>query len=166
MTMLDKSSIEIIKADLSVVSHGNAIVTLMDEYARDPMGGGKGLSNYAKTNLISNLREINTAHIIIAFIDRQPAGLVNCFEGFSTFACKRLLNIHDVIVSSNYRGNGISKLMLSAVEKMAIDLGCCKLTLEVLEGNHVAQKAYRSCGFDGFQLDPEMGKALFWEKKL
>jgi ribosomal protein S18 acetylase RimI-like enzyme len=164
--MINKSSIEIIKADLAVVSHGNAIVMLMDEYARDPMGGGKGLSDYAKTNLISKLREINTAHIIIAFIDRQPAGLVNCFEGFSTFACKPLLNIHDVIVSSDYRGNGLSKLMLSAVEKMAIDLGCCKLTLEVLEGNHIAQKAYRSSGFEGFQLDPEMGKALFWEKKL
>ncbi len=164
--MLDKSSIEIIKADLSVVSHGNAIVSLMDEYALDPMGGGKGLSDYAKTNLISKLREINNGHIIIAFIDRQPAGLVNCFEGFSTFACQPLLNIHDVIVSANYRGNGLSKLMLSAVEKIAIDLGCCKLTLEVLEGNHIAKQAYRSMGFDGFQLDPEMGKALFWEKKL
>jgi GNAT superfamily N-acetyltransferase len=164
--MLDKSSIEIITADLSVPSHGNAIVLLMDEYACDPMGGGKGLSDYAKTNLISKLSQLNSYHVVLAFIDRQPAGLVNCFEGFSTFACKPLLNIHDVIVSSNYRGNGLSKLMLSAVEKIAIDLGCCKLTLEVLEGNHVAQKAYRSCGFDGFELDPEMGKALFWEKKL
>jgi GNAT superfamily N-acetyltransferase len=164
--MLDKSSIEITRADLSTASHGNAIVTLMDEYAQDPMGGGKGLSDYAKTNLIAKLREISTAHIIIAFVDRKPAGLVNCFQGFSTFACQPLLNIHDVIVSANYRGNGLSKLMLAAAEKIAIDLGCCKLTLEVLEGNHIAQQAYRSCGFDGFQLDPEMGKALFWEKKL
>jgi ribosomal protein S18 acetylase RimI-like enzyme len=164
--MLDKSSIEILKADLSVASHGDAIVALMDEYAQDPMGGGKGLSDYAKINLIPKLREISNAHILIAFIDRQPAGLVNCFQGFSTFACQPLLNIHDVIVSANYRGNGLSKLMLAAVEQIAIDLGCCKLTLEVLEGNQIAQKAYRSCGFEGFQLDPEMGKALFWEKKL
>jgi GNAT superfamily N-acetyltransferase len=164
--MLDKSSIEIIKADLSVASHGNAIVTLMDEYARDPMGGGKGLSDYAKTNLISKLSQLNNYHVVLAFLDRQPAGLVNCFEGFSTFACQPLLNIHDVIVSANYRGNGLSKLMLSAVERIAIDLGCCKLTLEVLEGNHIAKQAYRSAGFDGYQLDPEMGKALFWEKKL
>jgi ribosomal protein S18 acetylase RimI-like enzyme len=164
--MLDRSSIEIIKADLSVPSHGNAIVTLMDEYARDPMGGGKGLSDYAKTNLIAKLSQLSNCHIVLAFIDRQPAGLVNCFEGFSTFACQPLLNIHDVIVSSNYRGNGLSKLMLAVVEKIAIDLGCCKLTLEVLEGNQIAKQAYRSIGFDGFQLDPEMGKALFWEKKL
>jgi ribosomal protein S18 acetylase RimI-like enzyme len=164
--MLDKSSIEIIKADLSVPSHGNAIVTLMDEYARDPMGGGKGLSDYAKTNLISKLSQRNNCHVVLAFVNRQPAGLVICFEGFSTFACQSLLNIHDVIISSNYRGNGLSKIMLAAVEKIAIDLGCCKLTLEVLEGNHIAQKAYHSFGFEGYELNPEIGKALFWEKKL
>ncbi len=164
--MSDKLSFEIVKADLSVENHGNAIVRLMDEYARDPMGGGKRLSDYARINLISKLSRLNNCHIVLAFVDRQPAGLVNCFEGFSTFACQPLLNIHDVIVSANYRGKGLSKLMLVAVEQIAIDLGCCKLTLEVLEGNHIAQKAYRSLGFDGFQLDPEMGKALFWEKKL
>ena len=125
--MINKSSIEIIRADLSIPTHGDAIVSLMDEYAQDPMGGSKGLSDYAKNNLICKLREINNAHIIIAFIDRQPAGLVNCFQGFSTFACQPLLNIHDVIVSANYRGNGLSKIMLAAVEKIAIDLGLTTL---------------------------------------
>jgi ribosomal protein S18 acetylase RimI-like enzyme len=164
--MLDKSSIEIIQADLSVPSHGNAIVTLMDEYARDPMGGGKGLSDYVKTNLISKLSQRNNCHIILAFIDRQPAGLVICFEGFSTFACQSLLNIHDAMVANDYRGRGLSKMMFKVVEQIAIDLGCCKLTLEVLEGNYIAQKAYQSFGFKGYELNPEIGKALFWEKKL
>ena len=41
-----------------------------------------------------------------------------------------------------------------------------KLTLEVLEGNSVAQSAYRAFGFEGYELDPQMGKALFWQKKL
>jgi ribosomal protein S18 acetylase RimI-like enzyme len=52
------------------------------------------------------------------------------------------------------------------VEELAGRLGCCKLTLEVLEGNSIAQAAYRSLGFDAYQLDPSLGKALFWEKKL
>jgi GNAT superfamily N-acetyltransferase len=164
--LLDKSSIDIIEADLAVVEHANAIIKLMDEYARDPMGGGSGLSDYAKANLISELAIRTTARIVVAFVDDKPAGLVTCLEGFSTFACQPLLNIHDVIVSAPYRGKGLSKLMLQAAEQIAIDLGCCKLTLEVLEHNHIAQKAYRSFGFDGYQLNPEMGKALFWEKKL
>ena len=160
------SSIAIIEADLAIPEHASIIVMLMDEYACDPMGGGQGLSDYAKTNLISELAIRKTAHVIIAFVEDKPAGLVTCLEGFSTFACQPLLNIHDVIVSAPYRGQGLSKLMLQAAEQIAIDLGCCKLTLEVLEHNHIAQKAYRSVGFNGYELNPEMGKALFWEKKL
>nr|WP_254923807.1 GNAT family N-acetyltransferase [Pseudanabaena sp. SR411] len=142
------------------------MIQLMDEYALDPMGGGQGLSNQVKLNLPAELAKRKSAHVILAFVDSQPAGLVICFEGFSTFACKPLLNIHDAIVALPYRGQGLSKLLLQKAEDIAIDLGCCKLTLEVLEGNHVAQAAYKSFGFSGYELDPKMGKALFWEKKL
>jgi GNAT superfamily N-acetyltransferase len=164
--LLDKSSIAIIEADLTIAEHANAVITLMDEYARDPMGGGGGLSNYAKANLIPELAKRKTARVILAFVDDIPAGLVICLEGFSTFACQPLLNIHDAIVSIPYRGNGLSRMMLQAAEQIALDLGCCKLTLEVLEHNYIAQKAYQSFGFNGYELNPEMGKALFWEKKL
>jgi GNAT superfamily N-acetyltransferase len=158
--------IEIFEADLSILAHAEAMVQLMDEYALDPMGGGKSLSDYVKTNLSAELAKRKAAHVILAFVDAEPAGLVVCLEGFSTFACKPLLNIHDVIVALPYRGRGLSKLLLQKAEEIAFDLGCCKLTLEVLEGNHVAQSAYKACGFSGYELNPLMGKALFWEKKL
>jgi GNAT superfamily N-acetyltransferase len=163
---LDTSSIEIIEADLVIAEHARAVIALMDEYARDPMGGGGGLSDYAKAHLIDELASRSTARVILAFVDRQPAGLVICLEGFSTFACQPLLNIHDAIVALPHRGRGLSKLLLQAAEQIAIDLGCCKLTLEVLEHNYIAQKAYRSVGFNSYELNPQMGKALFWEKKL
>jgi ribosomal protein S18 acetylase RimI-like enzyme len=158
--------IEIIEADLSLPAHAEAIVQLMDEYAHDPMGGGQGLSDYVKANLSTELANRKTAHVILALVDTQPAGLVVCFEGFSTFACRPLLNIHDVIVALPYRGMGLSKLLLQKAEAIAIALGCCKLTLEVLEGNHLAQSAYKARGFSGYELNPQLGKALFWEKKL
>ena len=103
---------------------------------------------------------------MIAFVDGKPAGLVISIEGFSTFACKPLLNIHDVIVSPRYRGQGIAKMMLEKVEEIALRSGCCKLTLEVLEGNAPARNLYESAGFKPYQLDSKMGKALFLEKKL
>ncbi len=56
--------------------------------------------------------------------------------------------------------------MLEMVEEIAIDKGCCKLTLEVLSGNTLAQSAYKRYGFSGYQLDPEVGDALFWQKLL
>ena len=37
---------------------------------------------------------------------------------------------------------------------------------EVLEGNKAAQRSYRGLGFEGYQLVPEMGRAMFWEKPL
>ena len=44
--------------------------------------------------------------------------------------------------------------------------GCCKLTLEVLDNNFIAKALYKKFGFSDYQLDPEYGNALFWEKKL
>ncbi len=158
--------VRIIESDLERSGHANALIQLMDQYARDPMGGGEALSSHARENLVAELRRRDTAHVILAFVDDVPAGLVICFEGFSTFACHPLLNIHDLIVSVEHRGRGLSRRLLHAAEELAVRLGCCKLTLEVLEGNSVAQAAYRACGFAGYELDPRMGKAMFWEKKL
>lgn len=158
--------IEVVEVDLSLSAHAEAMIQLMDAYALDPMGGGKGLPNYVKENLPAELAKRKSAHVILAFVDSQPAGLVVCLEGFSTFACKPLLNIHDAIVALPYRGRGLSKLLFQKAEEIAFDLGCCKLTLEVLEGNHVAQSAYKAFGFSGYELNPKMGKALFWEKNL
>lgn len=158
--------IEILKADLTLPVHADATIKLMDAYALDSMGGGKGLSDYVKANLSAELLKRESIHVILAFVDDEPAGLVIAMEGFSTFACKPLLNIHDLIVLSSYRRKGISQLLLQKVEQIAFDLGCCKLTLEVLEGNQVAQSAYKAFGFGGYELNPQMGKALFWEKKL
>ncbi len=155
----------IIEADLSVPAHAEAVVRLLNEYALDEMGGGKPLSGFVRANLVAELAKRNS-HVILALIDDLPVGMIVCLEGFSTFACKPLLNIHDVIVSAPYRGRGLSQLMLRKAEAIAHRLGCCKLTLEVLEGNHAAQAAYRAFGFSGYELDPRMGKAMFWEKKL
>ncbi|MFM2429531.1 MAG: hypothetical protein RLZZ511_744 [Cyanobacteriota bacterium] len=159
-------TIAIVRANYALPEHGQSIVQLMDTYARDPMGGGTGLSDYAKANLVSELAARSLARSMLAYVDGTAAGLVNCLEGFSTFACQPLLNIHDVIVAPDFRGRGLGKLMFAEVEAIAREIGCCKLTLEVLEGNEVAQKLYRSCGFQGYVLDPQMGHALFWEKKL
>ncbi len=158
--------LEITIADLSNPSHAEALVFLLNEYAKDEMGGKAPLSEFAKQNLVPALQKRPGAHVILAFVENQPVGLTICLEGFSTFACKPLLNIHDIVVLAAYRGRGISKQLLSKAEEIALRLGCCKLTLEVLEGNTVAQAAYQACGFAGYELDPKNGKALFWQKKL
>jgi len=95
-----------------------------------------------------------------------PAGLAICFEGFSTFACKKLLNIHDLCVLSEFRRRGIGSALIFEIENFAKQLDCCKLTLEVLSGNFAAKQAYIQAGFAGYELDPESGFAEFWQKKI
>jgi ribosomal protein S18 acetylase RimI-like enzyme len=153
-------------ADYNNPKHSRDILRLLNEYACGPMGGKQPLSDFTLEHLIRTLANMPSAWSILCYIDDQPAGLANCFEGFSTFLCKPLINIHDIVVSENYRGLGISQQLLSAIEKLAIDKGCCKMTLEVLEGNDIAKNAYRKFGFTHYELDPSAGKALFWEKPL
>lgn len=157
---------EITSADLSLPSHAAAIVYLLNEYAKDEMGGGAELPQFVKDNLVAEMRKRPGVHVILALANGAPAGMAVCFEGFSTFACQPLLNIHDIIVANHYRGRGMSKRLLAKAEEIALRLGCCKLTLEVLEGNALAQAAYKASGFAGYELDPKMGKAMFWQKKL
>jgi hypothetical protein len=158
--------IEIVKADLSNPQHGRALVDLLDNYARDPMGGGKPLSETVKLNLVPALLQRKTIHTFLAFSDGQAVGLANCVEGFSTFACKPLLNIHDIAVAPDHRKQGIATLLLEAAEKLALAQGCCKITLEVLEGNEAAKSVYTRFGFAAYALNPAAGMAMFWEKRL
>jgi ribosomal protein S18 acetylase RimI-like enzyme len=153
-------------ADLSSPRHAQAIIELLNLYAMDHMGGGEELPAHVKDNLVTELHKRPGVHVILAFADDTPAGLAICMEGFSTFACKPLLNIHDFAVAPAFRRRGIARAMLAKAEEVARELGCCKLTLEVLEGNKTAQALYASCGYAGYSLDPAMGKALFWQKKL
>ena len=139
---------------------------LLNNYAQDPMGGGAALSDYTQQNLAKELAKVPHAFSVICYVDGKPAGLVNCFEAFSTFKCQPLVNIHDLVVVSEFRGLGISQLMLDKVEEQAQAKGCRKITLEVLSGNEIAQQSYLKFGFDGYELSPEMGKALFWQKML
>jgi ribosomal protein S18 acetylase RimI-like enzyme len=144
----------------------NELLLLLNEYAKDPMGGGSELATHSKSNLIEELKKRSFIFSIICYVDGKPAGFSNCIEGFSTFKCKPLINIHDFAVNSEFRGLQLSQRLMNKIEDLAISKGCCKITLEVLEGNQVAKSAYIKAGFKGYELDPEMGKAVFWEKSL
>lgn len=139
---------------------------LMNEYANDPMGGAQPLSAEILEQLPSAMGSTPGAFSVLGFVDDKAAGLINCLASFSTFKCKPIINIHDVVVTDSARGGGLCALMLGLVEQQAIERGCCKLTLEVLEGNQAARRAYDKFGFQSYALNPELGHALFWEKSL
>jgi ribosomal protein S18 acetylase RimI-like enzyme len=142
------------------------LVELLDAYARDPMGGGQGLTPDVRERLVPALAEQPGAFSLIARVGGEPAGLANCFTGFSTFAARPLVNLHDLAVLPRFRGQGIARALLGAVEAEAKKRGACKVTLEVLGGNLPAITLYQEAGFARYGLDPTAGSAQFWEKKL
>lgn len=158
--------ITVVKADLTRPAMAHAVVFLLNDYASDPMGGAIPLPDSVKQQLIPQLLKRPFFHCFLAFEGEQPIGLINLLEGFSTFSAKPLLNIHDVTVVATHRGRGVADLLFAAAEAFAMEMGCVKLTLEVLEGNEPARRAYTRLGFRPYQLDPEAGVAQFWEKKL
>lgn len=159
-------NITFVTVDYTNPKMGADMIDMLDAYAKDPMGGGQGITDNVKRCLLPALAKRNDAVSILCYVDDVPAGLANCFESFSTFKAKPVMNIHDFVVLSGHRKLGLSQKLLDAVQTMALARGCCKLTLELLEGNKPAMKAYLKFGFDGYELDPEMGKAFFWEKVL
>ncbi|GKX54869.1 N-acetyltransferase [Leminorella grimontii] len=159
-------NVEVILVDYNNAGQAEDLIALLDGYAKDPMGGGEALEDDVKSRLAAELSRLPHAFSVMAYVGGKPAGLINCFMGFSTFAARPLVNIHDVTVDAAYRGLGIAQRMLTKVESIAKERGCCKMTLEVLQGNLGAQSSYRKFGFSGYELDPEMGQAIFWQKKL
>jgi ribosomal protein S18 acetylase RimI-like enzyme len=157
---------EILIADYADEFHATAIVNLMNAYAMDRMGGAEALPETVKQTLVSEMAKVPNAFTVLSLANGKPVGLINCFMGFSTFKAKPLINIHDIVVVSDYRGLQLSQLMLDKVEEIARTRNCCKLTLEVLIGNRLAQSAYLKFGFGAYELDPEMGGAIFWQKTL
>lgn len=152
--------------DFNSQSDCDAWLIILNSYAIDVAGGGEPIDQTIAGTLITALKKQTIARVYLACVNDKPVGLANCFIGFSTFAGKPLLNIHDLAVLPKYRGGGIGKTLLNHVSEMAKAEGCCKVTLEVLEGNLGAQQLYRREGFTGYNLGDAMGKALFWQKKL
>ncbi|MCB4360423.1 GNAT family N-acetyltransferase [Quatrionicoccus australiensis] len=159
-------SLTVLPLDLSDLAQAEIWLELLDHYAQDPMGGGDGLSDYAKLNLVATMREVPGFHGALAWLDGKAVGLIDCFAGFSTFAARPLLNVHDIVVHRDVRGRGVGQALLAWAEARARELGCCKLTLEVLSNNTRAMRSYEQAGFAPYVLDPAAGHALFLQKYL
>ena len=127
------------------------------------MGQSEPLCESSRQELIAGLKAHPTTLVLLAFAGDCPAGIAVCFRGFSTFAARPLLNVHDLAVFPEYRGQGIGRRLLEETHRRAADLGCCKVTLEVREDNHRAQGLYRSLGYGASNGEPAM---LFWSRKV
>jgi ribosomal protein S18 acetylase RimI-like enzyme len=163
-----------VKLEITATNLGNpadtaAVVDVLDTYARDPMGGGKALTGEVCARLVPDLRArvlSGDAIVLVARRAGQPLGVAICFTSYSTFSARPVLNIHDLAVVPEARGQGVGRALLSAVESAALSRRCGKVTLEVREHNARARRLYEHIGFADYSGGDGLGRTFFLEKNL
>jgi len=142
-------NVEIIPCDFENPAHCEALVRLMGEYISDKMGDGIPYNEEQKIQLVKGLYEHPSRLVLLARSGDAFVGLTNCFINFATFTVKPYVNVHDVIVSQEWRNKGVGRKLLETVIEKAEELGCSKVTLEVRDDNRNARHLYNSLGFSG-----------------
>ena len=159
------TDLQIRRADLLDSQDADAVVTMLNAYASDPRGGGRPLTPAVQARLATDLQQMPTARVWLAFEGSAAIGVCVGFLGYSTFWGRPLLNIHDLAVLPSGRGRGIGGALLAAVQEYAISEACCKLTLEVQEDNTPARHLYARFGFEDVRYG-DSGPTRFLGKPL
>jgi GNAT superfamily N-acetyltransferase len=82
------------------------------------------------------------AEVILGYIDEKPVSFALFFHNYSTFLAEPGLYLEDLYVSPDARGQGIGKMMLAYLAKLAIG----RFEWWVLDWNETALKFYRQLG--------------------
>lgn len=100
-------------------------------------------------SFVSELTANDNAHYLVARLGEQIIGYIGMWiildEG----------HITNIAVLKEYRNRGIGRLLLEAMELLALQHGVGRMTLEVRVSNSVAQGLYRKIGYRPCGLRPE-----------
>ncbi len=155
-------TVSIVKADLDDGAHAAAFLSVLGAYALHPYGGGAPLRDDVRERLVPAMKALPNTLVLLAFDGDEAVGLANCLFGFSSFAARPTLNVHDLAVVEERRGQGIGRALLTEARNRARARDCVKMTLEVREPNTNARGLYASFGFD----DSDERRTFFLENYL
>lgn len=116
-------------------------------------------ARYDKYNKI----ELNDT-VILVYIEGTPAGC-GCFKQYDNETAE----IKRMFVSTNFRGKGISKIILKELEKWASEKGFSKTILETGKKQHEAIGLYKNSGYhpmDNFGQYKDFPTSVCFKKDL
>lgn len=100
-------------------------------------------------NFLSERLQQNDSVIFVAeTAEGKLAGFTQLYPLFSSTRMKRLWLLNDLYVTETQRGKGISRLLLTAAQQLAMDTGACGLFLETEKTNHIGNALYPSMQFE------------------
>jgi len=83
---------------------------------------------------------------LLAEVEGEPRGFALFFHNYSTWRGKQGIYLEDLFVPENYRGEGIGKLLLATLARIAVERDCPRLEWQVLDWNQTAIDFYESLG--------------------
>ena len=86
------------------------------------------------------------AQAVIVYEDNQPIAFAIYFFSYSTFSATPVLYLEDIFVKPSHRRSGIGRLLFSYLAKRALERGCGRLELSVLNWNKSAMDFYEQLG--------------------
>jgi GNAT superfamily N-acetyltransferase len=100
--------------------------------------------------------------VFLARLDGEAVGFVQLYPAFASTLMVRSWILNDLFVAESARGRGVSKLLMEAARKLAVDTDACELFLQTARDNAVAQSLYASLGWERddhflvYTLDPRI----------
>jgi len=108
---------------------------------------------------LSERLNANDSEILLAENDQSTiVGFTQLYPSFSSTRMQRLWVLNDLYVLESYRGKGISKLLIEAAKKLAVQTRACGLLLETAKTNVIGNQLYPSTEF---KLEDE-SNFYFW----
>ena len=86
------------------------------------------------------------AEVIIAYAGDEPAGFALYFQSFSTFLGRPGLYLEDIFVKPEWRKQGLGRMLLSRLARIAVERGYGRMEWSVLNWNEMALRVYRAAG--------------------
>ncbi|MDR2205267.1 MAG: GNAT family N-acetyltransferase [Flavobacteriaceae bacterium] len=87
------------------------------------------------------------SEIFVAEIGDELVGFVQLYPIFSSTQMKKLWLLNDLFVDKNYRGQGISVLLIEESKKLCRKTDACGLILETAKTNDIGNRLYLKTGF-------------------
>jgi len=96
--------------------------------------------------LKESLFDRKMAEVIIGEYKEEPIAFALFFHNFSTFLGRPGIYLEDLYVKPEMRGNGMGKIILSYLAKLAVDRKCGRLEWWCLDWNEPSIKFYKKLG--------------------
>ena len=97
--------------------------------------------------------------VFVAVTGSVFTGFVQLYPIFSSVRMQRMWLLNDLFVSSNFRGNGISRMLIGKSKELCRETGACGILLETATDNMPGNRLYPS---ENFVLQ-ESQNFYFWQ---